>query len=367
MIKFLDLKSINDSFEPQLTSTIQRVLARGWYLGGEEKDGFEREYAKYTGTKYCISTGNGLDALLLILRAYVTMGEIKEGAEVILPANTFIASLLAVSECGLKPVPIDPCPETFIITAAEIEKKINDHTGAIMLVHLYGRNSYDTNIAQLAKKYGLKIIEDNAQSAGCCYNGKRTGSLGDAAGHSFYPAKNLGALGDAGAVTTCDPQLAEIIRAMANYGGRKKYSYPYKGINSRMDEIQAAVLRLKLNRLDRDNAKRRALALRYRDRITSERFSPPLFPANPEEHVWHLFTIQCKQRDRLRSHLLKKGIQTQIHYPIPPHQQGAYSGLVNYPLPITEQIHREILSLPLHPLLPESQIIQIADALDDFR
>lgn len=366
MINFLDLKAINDSFEPEISEAVQRVLAKGWYLHGEETAGFEKDYADYIGTGHCVTVGNGLDALTLIFSAYKALGRIADGDEVIVPANTFIASFLAISNCGLTPVPVEPHPQTYVVEAAEIEKKINDNTRALMLVHLYGRNAFTEEISLLAQRHDLLIIEDNAQAAGCMHQDKKTGSLGDAAGHSFYPAKNLGALGDAGAVTTNDGQLADIIRGLANYGGKEKYRYPLKGTNSRMDEIQAAVLRIKLKRLDQDNMRRKTLAQLYGLHLSHPHMLLPKLPTTPEEHVWHLFTIRHTERDRLMEHLKKHGIQTQIHYPIPPHRQAAYSELAVQPLPLTEQIHKEIMSLPLHPLMTERQISDIATYINAY-
>jgi dTDP-4-amino-4,6-dideoxygalactose transaminase len=372
MIKFLDLKKINDSFEPELGTAIGRVLESGWYLLGKEVSAFEGEYARYIGSRHCIAVANGLDALRLILRAYMELGVMKAGDEVIVPANTYIASILAISENSLIPVLVEPDIETFNIDPARIEEKISERTRAIMVVHLYGRNGMRPEIAHIAQERGLKVIEDNAQAHGCLYGSLRTGSLGHSAGHSFYPGKNLGALGDGGAVTTDDDELAETVRSIANYGSKEKYVHRFKGLNSRLDEIQAAVLRLKLKRLDKDNRERRAVADRYISGIRNPAVVLPsvdrgLGPTkdNPA-HVWHLFVLRCAERDRLQAHLADKGIQTLIHYPIPPHRQEAYRELSSLSLPLTERIHAEALSLPIGPLCGEDEISSVVEAVNGF-
>ncbi len=372
MIKFLELKQINDSFEPQIREAIHRVLDSGWYLLGKEVKAFEKEYAEYIGTHHCIGVGNGLDALRLILRAYMEMGMMREGDEVIVPANTYIASILAISDNRLKPVLVEPDTNTYNIDSFRIEEKITDRTRAIMIVHLYGRNAIHPEIERLVKKYNLKLIEDNAQAQGCYYEDKRTGSLGHAAGHSFYPGKNMGALGDGGAVTTNDDELARIIRALGNYGSSKKYVNDYQGLNSRLDEIQASVLRVKLVRLDEDNQKRREVAQYYLEHI---RHSEVRLPANPDDvlsahewkaHVWHLFVIRCNERERLQQYLQSQGVQTLIHYPIPPHKQRAYQGLSGLSLPITEKIHQEVLSLPIGPVMAVDKLAHIVESVNKF-
>ena len=376
MIKFLDLKAINDSFEPELSQAIQQVLDSGWYLLGNEVKNFEYEYAKFVGAKYCIGVANGLDALRLILRAYIEIGVMKEGDEIIVPANTFIATILAVTDNDLKPVFVEPDLGTYNIDPFKIEEKITPRTKGIMVVHLYGRNAMHPEIERLAKNYNLKLFEDNAQAVGAFYGKKRTGSLGHAAGHSFYPGKNLGCLGDGGAVTTNDGELDSVIRALANYGSSKKYVNDYQGVNSRLDEIQAAILRLKLNRLDKDNQHRREIARFYIRNIRHpEIILPKVVPNEDLEfeafdlelaHVWHLFVIRCQHRDKLQQYLTKEGIQTLVHYPIPPNKQKAYHEWNKLHLPLTEQIHKEVLSLPIGPLITEQESKMIVEKLNEF-
>jgi dTDP-4-amino-4,6-dideoxygalactose transaminase len=369
MIKFLDLKAINDSFEPQLTTSIKRVLASGWYLLGEEVKSFEQEYASYIGTSHCIGVANGLDALRLILKAYIEMGAMKEGDEIIVPANTYIASMLAITDNRLIPVLVEPDIKTYNINPYKIEEKITRRTKAIMIVHLYGQNAMSPEIQHLVEKHNLKLIEDNAQAQGCLYQNKRTGSFGDAAGNSFYPGKNLGALGDAGAITTNNDELAEVVRSIANYGSRIKYENQFKGLNSRLDEIQAAILRVKLSRLDEDNQRRRKVAEYYINNIKNQKIILPLAASEQSvssylEHVWHVFLIRTEQRDTLQRYLLESGIQTMIHYPIPPHKQKAYKEWGNLSLPITEKIHREVLSLPMSPLMNAEELTHIVKTLN---
>lgn len=372
MIKFLDLKKINDSFEPELSNAIKRVLDSGWYLLGDEVKAFESEYAGFIGTKHCIGTANGLDALRLILRAYIELGQMNEGDEIIVPANTYIASILAISENRLKPVLVEPGIDSYNIDPFKIEEKISSRTKGIMIVHLYGQNSMHPEIAGLIQKYNLKLIEDNAQAHGCFYLKKRTGSIGDAAGHSFYPGKNLGALGDGGAVTTNNDDIAEVVRTVANYGSKVKYENLYKGINSRLDEIQAAILRVKLGYIDRDNQKRREIARYYVENI---RNSVLILPVTDDKikitanlsHVWHLFVIRSQWRDKLKQYLSEQDIQSVIHYPVPPHKQVAYKELSNEVLPITEKIHQELLSIPMSPVMEYSDIEYITAILNKFR
>lgn len=370
MIKFLDLKKINDSFEPQLTQAIKRVLDSGWYLQGQEVAAFEQEYAKYIGVQHCVGCANGLDALRLILKAYMEMGLMHEGDEVIVPANTYIASILAITDNRLKPVLVEPNIHTYNIDPFRVEEKLTGRTKAIMLVHLYGQSAMDPELERLAGKYDLKLIEDNAQAQGCCYGQRRTGSLGHAAGNSFYPGKNLGALGDAGAVTTDDEALAVVIRALGNYGSTKKYVNEYQGLNSRLDEIQAAVLRLKLERLDEDNQKRREVADYYLRHINHPDIALPASDQGGGQnraHVWHLFVVCCRERERLQQHLSEKGVQTLIHYPIPPHQQRAYQQWHELSFPITEQIHRSVLSLPISPVEDMNTFVSIVDSINCFK
>lgn len=365
MIKFLDLKAINDSFEPELSNAIKRVLDSGWYLLGNEVKSFEQEYSNYIGTKHCIGVANGLDALRLILKAYIEMGVLTEGDEVIVPANTYIASILAITDNRLKPVLVEPNIDTYQIDDRLIEQAITPRTKAIMIVHLYGQCAYTERIGELCKKYNLKLIEDNAQAAGCIYTpsppkgGLRTGSIGDGAGHSFYPGKNLGCLGDGGAVTTNNDELATVIRSLANYGSGKKYVFGYQGLNSRLDEIQAAMLRVKLPRLDADNQRRREISKYYIENIKHPQVVLPQV-SDWNNHVFHIFTIRCNQRDALQTYLSEQGVQTLIHYPIPPHKQLAYKEYNNEFFPITEQIHAEELSLPISQVmtsLEEAKIV----------
>lgn len=371
MIKFLDIKSMNDAYQPELSEAINRVISSGWYLLGEEVKSFENEYANYIGTKHCIGVANGLDALRLILRAYMELGKIEEGDEIIVPANTYIASILAISENRLKPVLVEPDIRTYNINPFLIEEKISEKTKAIMIVHLYGQNAMHQKIQKLVEKYNLLLIEDNAQSQGAFFGSKRTGSLGNAAGHSFYPGKNLGALGDAGAVTTDDDELADVVRTIANYGSKVKYENIYKGLNSRLDEMQAAVLRIKLKYLDEDNQKRREIAKFYCDNIKNDKIILPIQNAeinilNYLEHVWHLFVIRTKEREKLQKYLSENSIQTLIHYPIPPHKQRAYHELSNLNLPITENVHEEVLSLPISPILGIEHALTIIRSLNNF-
>jgi len=370
MIKFLDLKAINDSFEPMLSQAIKRVLDSGWYLLGNEVKTFEQEYATYIGTKHCIGVANGLDALRLILKAYIVLGQMKEGDEIIVPANTFIASLLAISDNRLKPVLVEPDITTYNIDPLKIEEKITKRTKGIMLVHLYGQNAMNPEIQSLVDKYNLKLIEDNAQAIGAFYGNKRTGSIGKAAGHSFYPGKNLGALGDGGAVTTDDDELAKVIRAIANYGSNKKYRNDFQGLNSRLDEIQAAILHVKLKRLDSDNHRRNEIAQYYCKNITNPEIILPVKNnissiINHQFHVWHLFVIRYTNRDKLQKYLADNGIQTLIHYPIAPHKQLAYKEWNKLNYPITEKIHNEVLSLPMSPVMNNEEIEKVVDVINN--
>ena len=369
-IKFLDLKKINDSFEPELSLAIKRVLDSGWYLLGDEVTLFEKEYADYIGTKHCIGMANGLDALRIILRAYIEMGAMKKGDEIIVPANTYIASILAITENQLVPVLVEPDLKTYNIDSSKIEEKITSLTRGIMIVHLYGHNAMNPEIYRLTGKYKLKLIEDNAQAQGCYYDGIRTGSLGDAAGHSFYPGKNLGALGDAGAVTTNNDELAEVVRVLANYGSKKKYENVYKGLNSRLDEIQGAVLRVKLKRLDTDNQRRREIAKYYIDHITNpDIILPDCLPhvECSQDHVWHLFVIRTLHRNQLQTYLTKNNIQTLIHYPVPPHKQLAYKEWNGLRFQITETIHNEVISLPISSVMTDSEVESIVQIINKFQ
>lgn len=365
MIKYFDLQRINRSFEPELTEEMNRVIRSGWYLHGEATGRFEAHFASYCGCRFCIGTGNGLDALKLIFMAYRELGIMNEGDEVIVPANTFIASILAILGAGLKPVLCEPCPETCNLDAGRVESHITPRTRAILAVHLYGRCADMDALCNIARRHGLKIIEDAAQAQGAVYRGKRTGSLGDAAGFSFYPGKNLGALGDAGAVTTSDEDLAALVRALGNYGSSAKYVFPHKGVNSRLDDLQAAALDVKLRRLDADNERRREIARCYQSSIRNKQVH--LLPiTNWEECVFHIFPIFTPKRDCLQKALKERGVEALIHYPIPPHKQGAMKCYAQCSLPITEQIHREELSLPISPLLTKEEIEEVTEAVNRF-
>jgi dTDP-4-amino-4,6-dideoxygalactose transaminase len=377
MINFLDLKAITYSFEPELSKAIQRVIESGWYLLGEETKQFEQEYAEYTGAKHCIGVANGLDALRLILKAWIEMGVMQEGDEIIVPANTYIASILAITDNRLVPVLAEPDINTYNINPLLIEDKITHRTKGIMMVHLYGRLAMHPHIAMLTKKYNLKLVEDAAQSHGAIYtdkNGiqKKSGNIADAAGHSFYPGKNLGALGDAGAVTTNDDELADVIRTIANYGSKIKYHNQYGGLNSRLDEVQSAVLRIKLKRLDADNERRRTIAAYYAAQINNNEIILPVAEIdiknieNCKHHVWHLFVIRTANRNQLHKLLESKAVQTLIHYPIPPHQQQAYKHWNNLSLPITEKIHQQVLSLPISPVMNNDEVKTVVDIINQY-
>ncbi len=365
MIKFLELKKITDKYSEEIHEAVARVIDSGWYLQGKELARFEEDYARYIGNRQCVGVANGLDALIWIFRAYIEMGVMQEGDEVIVPANTFIASILAITENGLKPVLVEPRLDTYQIDESLIEEAITDHTKAILIVHLYGQCAYTERIGVLCNTYGLKLVEDNAQAHGCLYRGRRTGSLGDAAGHSFYPGKNLGALGDAGAVTTDDSLLADTIRSLANYGSVRKYVFEYTGRNSRLDEIQAAILDVKLKYLDQDVRLRQEIARYYISHIENPLIVTPLV-TDWAAHAFHLFPIRCSRRDELQRYLEENGIQTNIHYPIPPHKQACYKAWNNLSLPVTEQIHREELSLPMSPELTREEVAYVTEKLNAF-
>lgn len=365
MIKFLDLKATNNKYKKEFNKAISDVLGSGWYILGEELENFENQFAEYIGVKHCIGTANGLDALRLILRAYLEKGEMIEGDEVIAPANTYIASILAISENNLQPVLVEPDIETYNIDVKKIEEKISKKTKAIMIVHLYGQNAYSENLNRLCKKYNLKLLEDSAQAHGAFFKERRIGSLGDASGFSFYPGKNLGALGDGGAVTTDDKELANIIRALGNYGSLEKYEHLYKGINSRLDEIQASLLTVKLKYLNEDNKKRKEIADFYIKNIQHKDIILPTVQDH-NSHVWHLFVIRHPERDKLQQYLNKNDIQTLIHYPIPPHKQLAYKECNDQKYPITEKICKEVLSLPIGSHLSDNDINCVVDTINKF-
>jgi len=367
MIKFLDLQKINLLHQEKIEARMLTAFRSGWYLLGSEVKQFEENLSAYIGCKHAIGVANGLDALRLIFKAYIELGILKEGDEVIVPANTYIASVLAVTDNNLIPVFVEPDDTTFNIDVEKIEAAITHKTRAIMVVHLYGRVVFSDALKALAQKHNLKIVEDNAQAIGAEYKGIKTGNLGDASGFSFYPGKNLGALGDAGAVTTNDDTLATTIRALANYGSAQKYINRYKGLNSRLDEIQAAVLDEKLNHLDTENNIRREIAEYYISNITNPLITLPQIPENKREHVWHLFVICTQERDRLQQYLTNHGIQTLTHYPIPIHHQEAYAELSDLSLPITEAIHKEVLSLPISPVLTNDELKTIVEVLNSFQ
>jgi dTDP-4-amino-4,6-dideoxygalactose transaminase len=365
MIKFLDLQKINLNYQQELEDAILRVFRSGWYLLGNEVATFENELAKYVNTPHAIGVANGLDALRLILRAYIELGVIEKGDEIIVPANTYIATILAITDNDLIPVFVEPDEKTFNLDFNKIEQYITSKTKAIMVVHLYGRVCWDEKLTELAQKHHIKIIEDNAQAIGAEWNGIKTGALGDASGFSFYPGKNLGAIGDAGAVTCKDESLANCIRSIANYGSTIKYHNEYKGLNSRLDEIQAAVLSVKLKYLDVENNRRREIAQSYIEQIKNDALILPSKPLNDKEHVWHLFVIRTKERELLQKQLHDNTIQTLIHYPIPPHQQKAYTEFSYLTLPITSKVHSEVLSLPISPVMTLQEVETIINSFND--
>ena len=366
MIPFLSLKDVTALHGAEINEAVSRVVNGGWYLQGAENEKFEKNYAQYIGSPYSIGCANGLDALIWIFRAYIEMGVMKPGDEVIVPANTYIATILAITENGLVPVLVEPRLNTLEIDDSLIEARITARTKAICIVHLYGRLAYTDKIGALCKKFNLKLVEDNAQAHGCRLpDGRKTGSLGDAAGHSFYPGKNLGALGDGGAVTTNDSYLAATVRALANYGSQKKYVFKYTGRNSRLDEIQAAVLDVKLKYLDEDNAHRKEIAHYYYEHIWNASVSlPERLP--DDANAYHLFPILCEQRDALQAHLTERGIGTVIHYPIAPHKQECYKEWNGMSLPITEYIADHELSLPIGPTITLDEAEEVVKAINEF-
>lgn len=366
MIKFLDLQKINSQYSNELKIAAEKVVNSGWFLLGENVKQFEDNICKYIGVKHAIGVANGLDALRLIFKAYIEMGYLKEGDEVIVPANTYIASILAITDNRLIPVLIEPDILTYNLDFNLIEKHITKRTKAIMVVHLYGQVCWSSKLEELSKKYNLKIVEDNAQAIGAIWNGKKTGSLGDAAGFSFYPGKNLGALGDAGIVTTNNDSLAEIVRALANYGSLIKYKNDYQGLNSRLDEIQAAFLNIKLKYLDEENIRRKEISELYRNKIENSKIILPICTIK-ESHVWHLFVIRSEQRDNLQKYLFENNIHTLIHYPIPPHKQLAFKIWNHYNLKITEKIHNEVLSLPISPVMENAEVEMVIECINKFK
>ena len=361
MINFLNLHKINDRFRADIDNRIKQVLDSGWYILGAQNKLFEQNFARYCGTKHCIGCANGLDALNLIIKGY----GFCNGDEIIVPANTYIATILAVTQNGCTPVLVEPDINTYNINPELIEEKITSKTKAIIVVHLYGQAVQMEKIYAIAKKYNLKIIEDSAQAHGAIYKGKRTGNLGDASGFSFYPGKNLGCMGDGGCVTTNDDELAFKIRAIANYGSDYKYHHIFKGINSRLDEIQAAILDVKLKYLDSDNIRRREISEFYRKNIKNPKIAlPKTYDENA--HVWHIFAVRIEERERLQKYLENNGIQTNIHYPVPPHKQECYKEWANQSYPVSEKIHREIISLPISPVLTDGEVNKVVEVVNNY-
>ena len=367
MIKFLDLQKINLQYQKEIEAKLLETFRSGWYLQGNEVKNFEANLSTYIGSPNAIGVANGLDALRLILKAYLELGVLKASDEIIVPANTYIASILAITDNRLKPVFAEPDNDNFNLDISKIEALITPKTKAIMVVHLYGQVCWSKELEALAKKHDLKIIEDNAQSIGAEWNGIKTGNLGDAAGFSFYPGKNLGALGDAGAVTCKDDLLAKTIRALANYGSEEKYINKYQGLNSRLDEIQASVLDVKLKYIDADNDKRRIIAEQYVAGIKNDKIILPILPSQPKEHVYHIFVIRTSKREKLQKYLTENGVQTLIHYPIPPHKQKAYKYYNNLSFSITEKIHEEVLSLPISPVMEDDEVTKIINCINLFK
>ena len=385
MINFLDLKAINNQYQQELKDACARVIDSGWYIMGNELTQFETEFAAYCGTKHVIGVANKMDALILTLRAWKELGKLQAGDEVIVQANTYIASVLAITENDLVPVLVEPNPASYNLDPATLTAAITPKTKAILPVHLYGQLCPMPEIMAIAQKHNLLVLEDCAQSHGAEINGKRAGNWGNAAGFSFYPGKNLGALGDAGAITTNNDELAQTLKALRNYGSHKKYENLYQGVNSRLDEIQASMLRVKLCHLEAETARRQQIAAMYCEGINNPRIILPLdaatftthdsrFTSNDapstiqhyKQHVWHLFVVRCENREALQQHLADKGIQTLIHYPIPPHKQQAYRQYADMKLPLTEQIHQQVLSIPLDPTMSDEAVKQVIAAMNEF-
>lgn len=370
MIPFLDLKSVNEQYNNEIKEACSRVIDSGWYIMGKELESFEENFTSYCGTKYALGVANGLDALTLVLRAWKELGKIKTGDEVIVQANTYIASVLAITENDLIPVLVEPDADSYNLSISNVEAAITNKTKVILPVHLYGQISPMPEIMALAKQHNLLVLEDCAQSHGAMIDGIKCGNWGDAAGFSFYPGKNLGALGDAGAITTNDAQLAYTLKALRNYGSHKKYENIYQGVNSRLDEIQAAILNVKLKYLDKDTEVRQKIALTYLDKIKNPLIKLPFaeneYNQKIQSHVWHLFVIATKYRTLLQEYLTNQGIQTLIHYPTPPHKQESYSNWNNQSLPLTEAIHQQVISLPISPTLSNEAVIKIIHAVNEF-
>lgn len=365
MIKFLDIQKITELYSSEIHSAASRVIDSGWYLLGKEVNAFEEEFANYIGTNHCVGVANGLDALRIILRAYIELGVMNEGDEIIVPANTFIASIIAITDNRLIPVFVEPNINSYQINEMEIEAALTPKTKGVMIVHLYGQCAYTEKIGELCKKHNLKLIEDNAQAVGCRFNNQLTGSIGDAAGHSFYPGKNLGALGDGGAITTNDTILSETVRSLANYGSTVKYIFEYQGYNSRLDEIQAAILRVKLKQLNKDNERRKEVAKFYINNLTHPLIILP-FVDNWDAHVFHLFVIRSPHRDVLLTHLIENGVQALIHYPFPPHKQKAYNYMNHQVYPVTEKIHSEVISLPISQVITDEEASIVVEVVNKF-
>ena len=365
MVKLLDLQAITMMHGEEYKAAAKRVIESGWFLQGKENQTFEKDYAQYIGTNHCITVANGLDALKLILRGYKELGVMNDGDEIIVPANTYIATILAITDNRLVPVLVEPTWENLELDIDKVEAAITHKTKGVMTVHLYGRIAFNDKLKKICQDHGLKLMEDCAQSHGCSWKGIKTGALGDAAAHSFYPGKNLGAFGDAGAVTTNDRELAETIRALANYGSQKKYVFKYVGINSRMSELDAAVLDVKLKYLDEDNQRRQKLAAFYYEHISNPLITLPS-RLKDENNVYHQFPIFCEYRDKLQEHLKTEGIQTLIHYPIPPHKQECYKEWNEKQYPITEKIHAQELSIPMNQVVSEEEARMVTNALNSF-
>lgn len=366
MVKFLDLQQINEKYRQEFQGSLNAVLDSGWFIMGRNLTKFEETYAEFCGVKHCIGVANGLDALILVMEAWRELGYVEEGDEVIVPGNTYIASILAVSRAGLRPVLVEPDIDTCLIDPEQVRKAITKKTKAILPVHLYGRLCDMDALRGIAREHGLRILEDSAQSHGAMHNGVRCGGLGDASGFSFYPGKNLGALGDAGAITTNDDELAKAVRALRNYGSDVKYYNIYKGVNSRLDELQAAFMLQKLPDLDADNARRREIANHYAKSITNPMVTLPAMPAEAESHVWHVYVVRVADRKAFQEHLTDAGIQTVIHYPVAPHRQEAYPELHHLELPLTEQIHEQVISLPISNVMTDAEVAEVIRAVNAY-
>ena len=366
MVKLLDLQAITAMHGDEYKKVVDRVIDSGWFLQGKENNQFEMDYAKYIGTDHCIAVANGLDALYLLMRGYKEMGFMRDGDEIIVPANTYIATIISITRNNLVPVLVEPTWDNLEIDIDKIESAVTPKTKGVMIVHLYGRVAYNEKLGNICKKHGLKLMEDCAQSHGCAWNGVKTGALGDAAAHSFYPGKNLGAFGDAGAITTNDAGLASVIRALANYGSQKKYVFKYIGLNSRMSELDAAVLDVKLKYLDEDNAQRQKLAAYYYENIDNPLITLPARIAD-ENNVYHQFPILCERRDELQEYLKENGIQTLIHYPIPPHKQECYKEWNERSYPISERIHAQELSIPMNQVVSKKEAEEVVRVLNAFK